>query len=113
MEKCEMKVGNNTNVESLAAKLQQNATQHAQQKQSGTAGEVVQQTRSRAAGVPVTVSNTTRALDQNAKTSADIDMAKVNAIRAAIANGTFTVNASVIADKMLVDAEALLGAARG
>ena len=39
-------------------------------------------------------------------------MAKVNAIREAIANGTFKVNASVIADKMLVDTADLLGAAR-
>lgn len=107
-----MKVGQNTNVEILAAKLQQSATQQAQQSKSGTASEVVQQTRSNAAGVPVTVSSSVRSLDQNAKTSSDIDMAKVNAIRAAIANGTFKVNASVIADKMLVDAAALLGAAR-
>ena len=107
-----MKVGQNTNVEMLAAKLQQNATQHAQQSKSGTASEVVQQIRGNAAGVPVTVSNSARSLDANSKTSGDIDMAKVNAIRAAIANGTFKVNASVVADKMLVDASALLGAGR-
>lgn len=107
-----MKVGQNTNVEMLAAKLQQNATQQAQQGKQGTASEVVQQTRANAAGVPVTVSNSARSLDANAKTSSDVDMAKVNAIRAAIANGTFKVNASVIADKMLVDASALLGAGR-
>lgn len=107
-----MKVGQNTNIEMLAAKVQQNAAQQAQQSKSGTASEVVQQTRSNAAGVPVTVSSSVRSLDQNAKSSSDVDMAKVNAIRAAIANGTFKVNASVIADKMLVDAAALLGAAR-
>ena len=107
-----MKVGQNTNVEMLAAKLQQNATQQAQQSKSGTASEVVQQTRANAAGVPVTVSSSARSLDANAKTSADIDMAKVNAMREAIANGTFKVNASVVAEKMLVDASALLGAGR-
>ncbi len=107
-----MKVGQNTNIEMLAAKVQQNATQQAQQSKSGTAAEVVQQTRSNAAGVPVTVSNSVRSLDQNAKSSSDVDMAKVNAIREAIANGTFKVNASVVADKMLVDTAALLGAAR-
>lgn len=107
-----MKVGQNTNIEMLAAKLQQNTAQQAQQSKSGTAGAVVQQTRENAAGVPVTVSNSVRSLDQNAKSSADVDMAKVNAIRAAIANGTFKVNASVIADRMLVDAAALLGAGR-
>ena len=106
-----MKVGQNTNVEMLAAKLQQNASQQAQQAKSGTASEVVQQTRGNAAGVPVTVSNSARSLDQNAKASSDVDMAKVNAIREAIANGTFKVNASVIADKMLVDTASLLGVA--
>lgn len=104
-----MKVGQNTNVEMLAAKLQQNAAQQAQQKQNGTASEVVQQSRSHAAGVPVTMSNSARSLDQNSKASSDVDMAKVHAIREAIANGSFKVNASVIADKMLVDASALLG----
>ena len=39
-------------------------------------------------------------------------MAKVNAIREAIANGTFKVNAGVIADTLLIDASALLGGAR-
>lgn len=107
-----MKVGQNTNVEMLAAKLQQNAAQQAQQKQNGTASEVVQHTRSNAAGVPVTMSNSARSLDQNSKASSDVDMAKVQAIREAIANGTFKVNASVIADKMLVDASALLGLSR-
>ena len=107
-----MKVGQNTNVEMLAAKLQQNATQHAQQGKSGTASEVVQQTRANAAGVPVTVSNSVRSLDQNSKSSADMDMAKIQAIREAIANSTFTVNANVVADRMLVDTAALLGAGR-
>ena len=106
-----MKVGNN-NVEILAAKLQQNQAQQAQQKQTGTAAEAVQHSRSNAAGVPVTVSNSARSLDQNAKASSDVDMAKVNAIRAAIANGTFKINASAIADKMLFDAGELLGNAR-
>ncbi|MDO4591901.1 MAG: flagellar biosynthesis anti-sigma factor FlgM [Comamonadaceae bacterium] len=107
-----MKVGHNNNVEMLASKLQQNATQQAHQAKNGTAAEVVQQSRGNAAGVPVTVSSSVRSLDQNAKSSSDVDMAKVNAIREAIANGTFKVNANVIADKMLVDTAALLGAAR-
>ena len=107
-----MKVGQNTNVEMLAAKLQQNATQQAQQSKSGTASEVVQQSRANAAGVPVTVSNSVRSLDQNSKSSSDVDMAKVNAIREAIANGTFKVNAGAIADKLLTDASMFLGAAR-
>ncbi len=80
-----MKVGQNTNVEMLAAKLQQNATQQAQQSKSGTASEVVQQSRANAASNRCTVSNSVRSLDQNAKSSSDVDMAKVNAIRETIA----------------------------
>lgn len=104
-----MKVGQNTNIEMLAAKVKQNTTQQAQQSKSGTAGEVVQQTRANAGGVPVTVSNSVRSLDQNSRASADVDMDKVKVIREAIANGTFKMNASVIAEKMLVDAAGLLG----
>lgn len=108
-----MKVGINNNVEILAAKLQQNAAQQAQQKQTGTAAEAVQASgRTAQAGVPVTVSSSVRSLDQNAKSSSDIDMAKVQAIRAAIANGTFKVSAEAIADKMLADASLFLGAVR-
>ena len=51
-------------------------------------------------------------MDHNAKASSDIDMAKVKAMREAIANGTFSVNAGAIADKLLSDASLFLGAAR-
>ena len=107
-----MKVGQNTNIEMQAAKLQQNAAQHAQQKQHGSASEVGQQSRASAAGVPVTVSNSVRSLDHNAKSSSDIDMDKVQRMRAAIANGTFSVNAQAVAGKLLDDAAAFLGARR-
>lgn len=109
-----MKVGQNTNIE--ISKLQQNMAQQAQpsqSKQTGTAAEVMQHsTRNAQAGVPVTVSNSARSLDQTAKSSAksssDVDMAKVQAMRDAIANGTFRINASAIADKLLTDAGQLL-----
>ncbi|KAA5551593.1 flagellar biosynthesis anti-sigma factor FlgM, partial [Pseudomonas aeruginosa] len=39
-----------------------------------------------------------------------VDMAKVNAMRAAIANGSFKVDASAIADKLLTNTVELLGA---
>lgn len=107
-----MKVGQNTNIEALAAKAQQGIAQQALQKQSGTAAEAVQQSRSNAGGVPVTVSNSARSLDQTSKGASDMDMAKVNAMRAAIANGTFTVNSSLVAERILGDAAELLGAAR-
>lgn len=105
-----MKVGQNTNVEIIASKLQQNAVQQTQQKQTGTAGDAVQSSsRNAQAGVPVTVSNSARSLDNNAKTSGDMDMNKVLAMREAIANGTFRVNAEAVADKMLSDVGQLFG----
>lgn len=107
-----MKVGQNTNIEALAVKAQQGIAQQALQKQSGTAAQAVQQSRSNAGGVPVTVSNSARSLDQTSKGSSDMDMAKVNAMRAAIANGTFKVDANVVAGRLLGDAAELLGAAR-
>lgn len=103
-----MKVSQNNNVEVIAGKLQHSAAQH-----KAAASEVVRTTAApRHPGVPVTVSSSVRSLDQNAKTSADIDMAKVNAMRAAIANGTFRINAGAIADKLLADTSRFLSADR-
>ena len=66
-----------------------------------------------AAGVPVTVSSAARALEQTARTTGDFDAGKVKSVRAAIDKGTFTVNAEVIADKMLANAEEILARSRG
>lgn len=97
-----MKVG--SNAERLS-QLQQNQMHAAAEKKAGSAGETVQRA---AAGVPVTVSNTARSLDVNTKTQGDIDVAKVRAMREAIANGTFSVNAGLVADKLLSDARGFL-----
>lgn len=66
-----------------------------------------------AAGVPVTVSSSVRALDQTARHSGDFDAGKVKAVRAAIENGTFSVNAHAVADKMLSNAQEILSRTRG
>ena len=108
-----MKVGTNNNIEMLASKLQQTTAQNAQQKQVGTAAESVQASgRPAQSGVPVTVSKSVRSLGEGSKTTSDVDTAKVQAMREAIANGTFKVNAGAIADKLLTDASMFLGAAR-
>ena len=61
------------------------------------------------AGVAVTVSTQTRALEQaNRGESVDVDMEKVNAVRAAIEQGTYAVNPEVIADKLLANAQEML-----
>ncbi len=108
-----MKVGTNNNIEMLASKLQQTTAQNAQQKQVGTAAESGQASgRTAQSGVPVTVSKSVRSLGEGSKTTSDVDTAKVQAMREAIANGTFKVNAGAIADKLLTDASMFLGAAR-
>jgi negative regulator of flagellin synthesis FlgM len=46
-----------------------------------------------AAGVPVTFSKAARALDQTARSQGDFDAGRVKAVRSAIENGTFKVDA--------------------
>jgi negative regulator of flagellin synthesis FlgM len=60
-------------------------------------------------GVAVTVSTAVRNLEQaNRGETADIDTDKVNAVRQAIEDGTYVVNAGVIADKLLSNAQEML-----
>lgn len=61
------------------------------------------------AGVAVTVSTLARSLGATSRSEpADVDMEKVNAVRAAIQKGTFVVNPEAIADKLLGNAQEML-----
>lgn len=60
------------------------------------------------AGVPVSVSNSARALDRMSRSSSDFNADKVKAMRTAIENGTFAINPGVIADKMLAGVKEFL-----
>ncbi len=61
------------------------------------------------AGVAVTVSKEVRAMKQaHSSDVPDVDMAKVNAVRAAIEQGTYVVNPGAIADKLLANAQEML-----
>ena len=62
-------------------------------------------------GTPVTMSAAARSLEKSTAGSG-IDETKVAAMRAAISNGTFTVNAGNIADKLLSNAQEFLSRAR-
>ena len=62
-------------------------------------------------GVPVTVSATARSLEVSSA-GTGIDEAKVAAVKAAIADGTFSVNAGAIADKLLSNAQEILSRVR-
>lgn len=65
-------------------------------------------------GVAVTVSKLARALEAaNKGEPADVDTAKVNAIRLKIEQGTYSVNAKAIADKLLSNAREFLERNRG
>ena len=64
-----------------------------------------------AAGVPVTVSAAARSLEAPALGSG-IDEAKVAAVRAAIADGSFKVSSEAIADKLLANAQEVLSRVR-
>ena len=66
----------------------------------------------RAAGVPVSFSSSARALDNQNRANTDFDADRVKAMREAIANGTFRVNAEAVADKLLANTEEFLVHAR-
>lgn len=66
-----------------------------------------------AAGVPVTVSTAVRALDPSQRSVGVFDSGKVKAVRDAIDNGTFTVDAEAVADKLLSSAQEIIVRSRG
>ncbi len=64
---------------------------------------------SRSAGVAVSMSALARTLEQNdAGDTADVDAAKVASVKTAIQQGTYSVNAEAIADKLLSNAQEML-----
>ena len=66
------------------------------------------------AGVAVSVSTLARSMEASNRGEApDVDMEKVNAVRASIAQGTYKVNAEAIADKLLSNAQEMLTRSRG
>jgi negative regulator of flagellin synthesis FlgM len=64
------------------------------------------------AGVTVTLSSTSQSMAAGSGSSDVFNADKVEAMKLAIANGTFQVNAEAIADKMLSNAAEMLSAGR-
>lgn len=65
------------------------------------------------AGVAVTVSTLARTMEAADRVqAADVDMKKVEAVRSAMQNGTYKVNAEAIADKLLGNAQEMLNRSR-
>ena len=107
-----MKIGNNPTPRTLVPTARA-ARQQPTAPPPPPAPEAAAQGASRtAAGVPVTLSATVRGADAS-RSSADFDAGKVKAVKAAIENGTFKVNAEAVADKLLANAEETLSRSRG
>ena len=105
-----MKIGQSTDITIPAAAPASPATAKAGATNS-PAAHAAQNAKS--AGVAVTVSTTARNLEQVANgDSADVDVDKVNAVRSAIEQGTYMVNAEAIADKLLANAQEMLDRSR-
>ena len=107
-----MKIGqpsdNQISVNTTAQAALPKASQSASANATATAAKSTQ-----SAGVAVTVSSLARTLEASKRGEpADVDMAKVNSVRAAIQQGTFVVNPEAIADKLLSNAQEMLGRSR-
>jgi negative regulator of flagellin synthesis FlgM len=96
----------------LVSTTAQPATSKGSQSASSAANTTVTKSTP-SAGVAVTVSTLARALGSASRAeAADVDMEKVNAVRAAIKKGTFVVNPEAIADKLLGNAQEMLDRTR-
>ncbi|MDC6705938.1 MULTISPECIES: flagellar biosynthesis anti-sigma factor FlgM [Pseudomonadota] len=111
-----MKIGNNPELanarssQAAAARQQQAkaaAPAPAAEAASQGASRVASSGAAASAGVPVTLSSAARAVDAS-RSSADFDAAKVRAVKAAIENGSFRVDAEAVADKLLANAYEVL-----
>ena len=87
-----------------------NITTNNQSAAAKTGAEVANAARSerKAPSASVTVSALARGLDKAAATEAQVDVEKVNAMKQAIADKSYTVNPGAIADKLLANAREML-----
>lgn len=91
-----MKIGHHTESASALSSV-------AAQKQPPRLGAVREESRPAVGGAAVTLSRSVRNAE-GARAVTEFDVDKVAAMKAAIANGTFKVNAGAIADKLLANA---------
>jgi negative regulator of flagellin synthesis FlgM len=109
-----MKIGQHPDI---ASALSQSGSAKQQAKAASPVAQATAQATANAtagnAGVPVTFSNAARGLDSASRNLSDFDAGKVKAVRAAIDNGTFSVDAEAIADKLLANAQEVVSRSRG
>ena len=105
-----MKIGQPSELPASVTSTVSGAAQKAAQSSNAAANANTNATQStRSAGVAVTVSTAARALEKPERSEAsDVDLAKVESVRASIQDGTFSVNAEAIADKLLSNAQEML-----
>lgn len=113
-----MKIGNTPELPGAAAQAagaaaKQHAKTAAPAQEALAKGSAPAAAAAASAGVPVTLSRAARALEPSGRTQGDFDAERVKAVRAAIENGTFRVNAGAVADKLLANAHEILARPRG
>jgi len=105
-----MKIGQHPDI---ASALSQSGSAKQQAKAASPVAQATANATAGNAGVPVTFSNAARGLDSASRNLSDFDAGKVKAVRAAIDNGTFSVDAEAIADKLLANAQEVVSRSRG
>ena len=100
-----MKIGQTPDVNAALAP----AGAQKQVKNPPAGAAVAKESAAATSGVPVTVSAFARALDKISQANSDFNADKVKAVRSAIDRGTYKVDAEAIADKLLSNAEEVLG----
>jgi negative regulator of flagellin synthesis FlgM len=106
-----MKIGKPSEIAAVSTSAA--ATQATASQAGARAGSAPATGRGRGADAGVTVSVRSRSLVQaELGAGSEIDMNKVEAVRSAIAQGTFKINPEVIADKLLANAKDMLSVGR-
>ena len=107
-----MKIGQKPELPSAAAQATGSAKQQARAAAPAASALGQGPAKAKAAGAPVSFSPAALGVEPGRRSTSDFDVDRVNAMRAAIANGTFQFNAQAVADKMLSNAYEVLSHAR-
>lgn len=105
-----MKIGQKPELPSAAAQATGSVKQQARAGTSAASALGQGTAAAKATGAPVSFSPAARGMEP--VSTSDFDVDRVNAMRAAIANGTFQFSAQAVADKMLSSAYEMLSQAR-